>query len=325
MPGSGLTRIPEARLRQALAEEASGRRDARTGLGALGKADVHCHALLNAPLAVYEQVLGRELPRPPSRFADFAEFGDYLAANLFPATRTLGGLRALLRAGLARMADEGVVYTEASIDLLLPMHAHVAPEAVIALVAEERERIAPRLRWAPEIGINRRISPERLWPSFVAHVQSGVFRAIDLYDDEAAGDLGELARFYRLAREHGLVLKAHAGELCGPERIRETIDVLAVDAIQHGIAAVRDPRLLDDLAARGMQLNLAPASNLALGLAASYEQHPIHALLAAGVNVALGTDDFTMFGAGLCDEILCLHRAGMPAADLAKVWLGPPG
>ena len=318
MRGRTLTRIPEAQLAQALAEPTG------TGLRALPKADVHCHALLNAPLAAYEQILGRALSRPPSRFADFVEFGAYLAANLFPATRTLAGMRALVRAGLERMADEGVVHTEASIDLLLPLHIHTTAEAIIALVAEERDRIAPRLHWAPEIGINRRVAPERLWESFVVHVESGVFASIDLYDDERTGDLRELERFYRLARAHGLLLKAHAGELCGPERVRETLEILAVDAIQHGVAAAADPRLLEELATRGTQLNLALASNLALGVAGSYETHPIRALLAAGVNVALGTDDFTLFGAGLCDEIRSLHRAGMPVAELAKIRLGPP-
>ena len=321
MSGARLRRIPEAQLAAALTEEA---RAPGTSLRALPKADVHCHALLNAPLSAYENVLGHELPRPPARFGDFSQFGEYLAANLFPATRTLGGMRSLVRAGLERMADEGVVYAEASIDLLLPLHIHVPTEAVIELVAEERARIAPRLHWAPEIGINRLVLPERLWSSFVTFVQSGVFSCIDLYDDERAGDLREIARFYRLAREHGLALKAHAGEICGPERIHETLTLLEVDAIQHGIAAVRDARLLDELARRGTQLNLALTSNIAFGLAVDHGSHPIRALLAAGVNVALGSDDFTLFGAGLCDEILHLHRAGMPVSELAKIRLGPP-
>lgn len=317
-----LTRIPEAELAAALAAEMAA---PGTGLRGLAKADVHCHALLNAPLSAYERVLGRTLPLPPTRLTDFAEFAAYLADHLFPATRTLAGMRALLRAGLERMADEGVVYTEASIDLLMPLHIHVPPTAVIELVAEERARMAPRLRWAPEIGINRRVLSERLWPTFVAYVESGVFASVDLYDDERLGDLREAVRFYHLARERGLALKAHAGEICGPERIRETLAVLEVDAIQHGIAAVRDPRLMDELARRGTQLNLAVSSNLALGLAADFASHPIQALLAAGVKVALGTDDFTLFRASLCDEILSLYRAGMPVSALAKILLGPPG
>lgn len=315
------TRIPEGRLAQALVDDALG---AAGGLRALAKADVHCHALLNAPLAAYEAVLGHGLPRPPARFGDFAEFGGYLAEHLFPATRTLPGMRALIRAGLERMADEGVAYAEASIDLLLPMHIHVAPAAIIELVAEERERIAPRLRWVPEIGINRRVAPDKLWPSFVAHLDAGVFGGVDLYDDERTGELRELARFYDAARERGLLLKAHAGEICGPERVRETIEVLGVDAIQHGVAAAGDPELLALLRDRGTQLNLSLASNIALGVADGYESHAIHELLAAGVNVALGTDDFTLFGVGLCDELRHLARAGMSVADLAKIRLGPP-
>jgi adenosine deaminase len=125
-------------------------------------------------------------------------------------------------------------------------------------------------------------------------------------------------------REHGLGLKAHAGETCGPERVRETLDLLDVDALQHGVSAVEDPHLLEELARRETQLNIGLASNIALGIAGSYESHPIHTLLAAGVEVALGTDDFTIFGTSLCDEIRRLRRAGMRLRDLAKLRLGPP-
>ena len=316
-----LTTIPEHRLAEALAPKDD---DGQAGLCALPKADVHCHALLNCPLSTYEQVLGYKLPLPPPRFRDFGEFGGYLAANLFPAIRSLDGVRALLRGGLERMADEGVVYAEASIDLLLPTHINVSPHAVIEVVAEERDRVAGRLRFAPEIGINRRVPPERLWPLFSDYLASGVFCSVDLYDDERAGDLCEFQRFFRLARKRGLTLKAHAGETCGPERVRETLEILEVDAIQHGVAAIQEPKLLEELARRGTQLNLGIASNLALGVAGSYEDHPIRTLLAAGVKVALGTDDFAIFGAGLCDEILRLRRSGMRLCDLAKIHLGPP-
>jgi len=325
-----LSTIPEDRLAAALGEAATfdsqvpKNDEGNAGLRALPKADVHCHALLNCPLATYEQVLGYKLPLPPPRFRDFGEFGGYLATHLFPAIRSLDGMRALLRGGLERMADEGVVYAEASIDLLLPMHMGASLQAVIEVVADERDRIANRLRFAPEIGINRRVPPERLWPLFADYVQSGEFCSVDLYDDERAGDLRSFQRFFRLARKHGLMLKAHAGETCGPERVRATLEILEVDAIQHGGAAVEDPKLLEELARRGTQLNLGIASNIALGVAGAYPDHPIRALLAAGVNVALGTDDFTIFGASLCDEIRRLRRSGMRLSDLAKLRLGPP-
>jgi adenosine deaminase len=159
---------------------------------------------------------------------------------------------------------------------------------------------------------------------FEVFLASDVFESVDLYDDEQMGNLQDMVDFFRQARARGLTLKAHAGELCGPERIRETLEVLEVDAIQHGIAAVMDPKLLDQLAHQGTQLNVALASNISLGIAAGYENHPIHRLLAAGINVALGTDDFTVFGSSLSDEIRRLHRFGMRPFDLAKLRLGPP-
>jgi adenosine deaminase len=325
-----LTTIPEDRLALALGQAATTAaqvppsNEGHAGLRALPKADVHCHALLNCPLSTYEQVLGHKLPLPPPRFRNFGEFGGYLAAHLFPAIRSLDGVRTLLRGGLERMAQEGVVYAEASIDLLLPTHIHASPDAVIEVVAEERDRVAGRLRFAPEIGINRRIPPERLWPLFSAYLDSGVFCSVDLYDDERTGDLHTFQPFFRLARQRGLALKAHAGETCGPERVRETLELLEVDAIQHGVSAIQEPRLLEELARRGTQLNLGIASNIALGVANSYDEHPIRTLLAAGVKVALGTDDFAIFGASLSDEIIRLHRSGMRLGDLAKLRLGPP-
>jgi len=217
-----------------------------------------------------------------------------------------------------------VVYTEASIDLLMPLHINVPPQAVVDVIAEERDRVADRLVFAPEIGINRRVDPDKLWSNFQAYLDSGIFRAVDLYDDERAGDLREFRRFFLSAEEQGLLLKAHAGETCGPDKIRETLDILGVDVLQHGIAAVQDRTLLDLLAKQGTQLNVGVASNIALGVAGGYENHPIHALLAAGVTVALGTDDFTVFGIGLCEELWLLRRAGMSVAELAKLRNGPP-
>ena len=72
------TRIPEDRLAEALGEKLGDRQVTATdadqsGLRALPKADVHCHALLNCPLSTYEHVLGYKLPSPPARFRDFRE------------------------------------------------------------------------------------------------------------------------------------------------------------------------------------------------------------------------------------------------------------
>src|ERR1039457_2917085 len=133
MPSKPATTIPEDRLAQALDA------DDDSGLRALPKADVHCHALLNCPRSTYEHVLRYKLPSPPPRFRDFGEFGGYLASNMFPAICSLDGIRTLLRAGLERMVGEGVVSAEASIALLLPSHIH-APARAGAWMCEGKSK-----------------------------------------------------------------------------------------------------------------------------------------------------------------------------------------
>jgi adenosine deaminase len=58
---------------------------------------------------------------------------------------------------------------------------------------------------------------------------------------------------------------------------------------------------------------------VALGICDSFDVHPIRDLLAAGVGVTVNTDDFTIFGASVCDEILALSRMGLTATAIATI------
>src|SRR5437762_3575447 len=84
------------------------------------KTDLHCHGLLSAPLRVYEEILGRQLPPPPRLFADFQEFIGYIVTHLLPALTGADAIRSIVRATFERFAADGVVYAEISFDLLLP-------------------------------------------------------------------------------------------------------------------------------------------------------------------------------------------------------------
>ncbi|MFD2395012.1 adenosine deaminase [Dietzia aerolata] len=111
----------------------------------------------------------------------------------------------------------------------------------------------------------------------------------------------------------------HAGELAGPEEVRAALD-LGVDRIQHGVQAARDPAVLELLAERGTCLDVCPTSNVVLGVAPSLEEHPLPALLDAGVRCSLGADDPLLFGADVVDEyVLAEERMGITPARLTKV------
>jgi len=93
--------------------------DARA-LASIPETDLHCHGLLSAPRAVYEQVIGRPLDPPPRRFEDFDDFSRYIVEQLWPALRDPPSVRALARGAFERLVEDGVAYAEMSFDLLLP-------------------------------------------------------------------------------------------------------------------------------------------------------------------------------------------------------------
>jgi adenosine deaminase len=117
-----------------------------------------------------------------------------------------------------------------------------------------------------------------------------------LSNDERRGTVADFAPAFRIARRAGLAAVPHGGELCGPASVAACLDELHADRIGHGVAAAADPALLRRLAARGTTLEVCPASNVALGVAAEPSDVPLRALLAAGVPVALGADDPLLFG-----------------------------
>ena len=57
----------------------------------------------------------------------------------------------------------------------------------------------------------------------------------------------------------------HAGEIGGPELVREAVEILGAERIGHGIGVMRDERTMDFLAARGIPLEVCPTSNLRTG------------------------------------------------------------
>ncbi|GAA0467926.1 adenosine deaminase [Paractinoplanes deccanensis] len=117
------------------------------------------------------------------------------------------------------------------------------------------------------------------------------FRAVDLAGNEAGVPAHEFAPAFRAARDAGLHVTVHAGEAAGPQSVWAAIHHLGAERIGHGVRSVEDPALLDHLAAHGITLEVALTSNLHTSVAPSYRAHPLRQLLAAGVPVALSTDD----------------------------------
>ncbi|SMO36878.1 adenosine deaminase [Propioniciclava tarda] len=123
-----------------------------------------------------------------------------------------------------------------------------------------------------------------------------------LSNNERNGDTSAWEGAFRIARTAGLRSVPHAGELLGPDAIRAALAALHPDRIGHGVRSVEDPRLVDALAARGVPLEVCPASNVHLGVFPDDASVPLRTLMGAGVQVALAADDPLLFLSRLTDQ-----------------------
>jgi adenosine deaminase len=127
------------------------------------------------------------------------------------------------------------------------------------------------------------------------------------------------ARTYEIAAASGLGCTIHAGEHAGPESVRAAL-ALPITRMSHGVRAIEDPALVDELAERGIVLEVCPSSNVSLGLYATYEDHPLGALRDAGVRVTLGSDDPPYFGCSIGSEYaVAQQRQGFDEEQLRDV------
>src|SRR6185312_3358442 len=94
---------------------------------------------------------------------------------------------------------------------------------------------------------------------------SGSVLGIGIGGDEKQHPAAVFAPGYARARAHGLRTTVHAGETCGPQSVWDALTHLQPDRIGHGIRAIEDPRLMDELARREVALDLCPTSNYKTG------------------------------------------------------------
>lgn len=127
--------------------------------------------------------------------------------------------------------------------------------------------------------------------------------------DEKIGQPKDFRWSFDCAREAGLRLTAHAGEWGGPESVRNAIRDLDVERIGHGVRAIEDLALVDEIAERGVVLEVCPGSNIALGLYPQWRKHPISELHRRGVKVTVSTDDPPFFHTTMAREYDRLNDA----------------
>ncbi|VEI12882.1 Adenine deaminase [Trueperella bialowiezensis] len=138
-----------------------------------------------------------------------------------------------------------------------------------------------------------------------------------LSNDERRGQTSQWAGAFQIARRAGLASVPHAGELLGPDHIREVVTHLQPTRLGHGVRAAEDPELLARIVDAGIALEVCPTSNVQLGVYDSPGDVPLRRLADAGAQVALGADDPLLFLSRLTDQYQIARDQGFSDAELA--------
>ena len=170
------------------------------------------------------------------------------------------------------------------------------------------------------LGIHHDGYTEKMGPVLESALRWENLDGIDLHGTEPT-PLGDWAPdFWRRARDAGKFTKAHAGEFCGAWFVREVIEKLGAQRIEHGVRAVEDPEVVALLRDTGIALDVCPISNVKLRAVSSIQEHPIKRLLDSRVVCTVSTDDPISFGNTLEDEYELLARElGFSESDLRQI------
>lgn len=268
--------------------------------------DLHCHSITSAPLWVFKK-LSSKIESPPRYFKDLNDFNLFIKNNIASLIRDLNTGRYLIRAAFHRLIKEGVVYTEMSFDLTMPEYIGVSMEEYLEMISGEKERVAHKLNVCIEAGLDREINPQRLLRLLKKALKNNIFGSIDLYGNESVNPIERFIDIYKLADKKNLKLKAHIGEFGTAFDIKKAIQKLNLNAIQHGINAVKSQEVIKLLIKRNICLNICPYSNLALRVVKNINEHPIKRLLNEGVLVTVNSDDFSIFAKSVGEELINLY------------------
>ena len=130
---------------------------------------------------------------------------------------------------------------------------------------------------------------------------------IGIGGDEKKGPAELFRNQYAYAAEHGLRLTAHAGESDGPESIWGALN-LGAERIGHGLTAIEDQELMEELATRQIPIEICVTSNLRTGCCTNLQDHPVRRYFDQGLMITLNSDDPAMFGSALNQEYELAQR-----------------
>ncbi len=278
----------------------------------LKKAELHCHLEGAAPPAL-ALAQAQKYGVDPATFMrdgtyawnDFAEFikaYDRVAA-LF---RTEEDYALLTETYLRELAAVDTIYSEI---IVSPDHGDrigLGADTYLAGITAgiEAAKAATGIETRIIVTGERHFGPESVVAAaeYAARSDNPLITGFNMAGEERMGRVADYARAFDIARDAGLGLTIHAGEVCGAFSVTDALDLVKPSRIGHGVRAIEDPDLVRRLVDLGTVLEVCPGSNIALKVFPDLASHPLRKFHDAGVRVCINSDDPPFFGTSLAQE-----------------------
>jgi aminodeoxyfutalosine deaminase len=227
--------------------------------------------------------------------------------------------RLLARRLFSQLAAQGIVYAEIIHSVGVCLWRGQDARAIIEALLEEGRQAPLRVRWV--LDATRQFGAEHVMDcaKLVANYAGSEVIGFGVGGDETATPAAELRPAFVWARDAGLHILPHAGETSNAENIWGAL-YLGAERIGHGIRAIDDPELLEELARRRIPLEISLSSNVMTGAVPSLAAHPARRIYQAGVPILLNTDDPAFFRCTLGGEFeLAASVLGFTAPELEEI------
>ena len=302
-------------------------------ISGLPKVELHVHLVGSAPidtvLTLARRHPERGVPTSEEGLREFYSFRDF--PHFIDVYMAVSGLLsepediAALIAGIARqLGAENVRYVELQVSLY-PFWAIGLPAGAVteALDIAARDALAAhgvRIAYIFDFP-GHRADPDAvrtLDHALTAPPEALIGFGIGGIEAGRAPYTAVIRSVFAAASAAGLRCVPHAGETTGAETVWEAVNFLHAERIGHGIRALEDAALVEYLAGRQLPVDVSPTSNVCTRCVPTVAEHPLRAMIAAGLLVTLNSDDPPMFGTSLSNEYLVAGRdLGFSPAELA--------
>ncbi|WP_443033528.1 adenosine deaminase [Streptomyces sp. ACA25] len=300
-------------------------------IAGLPKAELHVHHVGSASPRIVAELAARHpdtpVPKDPQEvekyfaFRDFAHFVE-IYISVVELIRDAEDVR-LLTYEIARdMARQQIRYAELTVTPYTSVIRGIPDLAFMeaiedARVAAERD-FGTVLRWCFDIPGELGLPAAEETARLACELGPAGLVSFGLGGPEIGVPRPQFKPYFDRAIATGLHSVPHAGETTGPQTVRDALTALRAERIGHGTSSAQDPELLAELAERQIPLEVCPTSNVATRAVAALEEHPVAAMVEAGVLVTVGSDDPPMFGTDLNTEYAVVARLlGLDATGVA--------